>query len=143
MTEFTPISATIGGIMIGLSAVLLMALLGRIAGMTGIVAGILPPVDNYWLWRAVFLLGAVCGPVLYLAFTGKMIDFAVPAGYPALISSGLIVGVGVIFGSGCTSGHGVCGIARFSPRSIVATCIFMSTAFVTVFVIRHIIAIQV
>ena len=142
MTEFTPISATIGGIMIGLSAVLLMALIGRIAGMTGIVAGILPPVDNNWLWRAVFVAGAVCGPLLYLALTGTMIDFAAPAGYPALVSSGLIVGIGVVFGSGCTSGHGVCGIARLSPRSIVATCVFMAAAFVTVFVIRHIIGVQ-
>jgi uncharacterized membrane protein YedE/YeeE len=142
MTEFTPFPAILGGIMIGLSAVILMALIGRIAGMTGIVSGILPPVDNHWLWRSVFLAGAVCGPALYLAFTGKMIEFAVPAGYPALVSSGLIVGVGVTFGSGCTSGHGVCGMARFSPRSIVATCVFMFAAFATVFVLRHIIGVQ-
>jgi uncharacterized membrane protein YedE/YeeE len=137
LTEFTPYASAIGGVMIGLSAVLLMALHGRIAGMTGILGGVLTPAAGDWQWRAAFLLGAILAPVLYMAATGLALPFAVPVSTAAMVAGGLIVGVGVVFGSGCTSGHGVCGVARFSPRSIVATGVFMAATFVTVFVVRH------
>ncbi len=135
-TLFTPYLSLAGGILIGLSAVLLMALHGRIAGMTGILGGVLPPLPSDWQWRAAFLAGSVIAPVLWLAL-GNEIAFAVPVSMTALIVGGLIVGVGVAFSNGCTSGHGVCGIARLSPRSIAATATFMATAFITVYLIRH------
>lgn len=138
MTEFTPFASLAGGILIGLAATLLMLFHGRIAGMTGILAGIIPPVPADWPWRAAFLAGAVVAPIIYTA-AGGTIPFAVPVPLGALVAGGLIVGIGVTFGAGCTSGHGVCGIARLSPRSIVATAIFMATALATVFVVRHVI----
>ncbi|MDZ7823859.1 MAG: YeeE/YedE thiosulfate transporter family protein [Ahrensia sp.] len=136
ITEFTPWMSLGGGVLIGLAAVLLMAMNGRIAGMTGILSGILPPVSADWGWRAAFLIGAILAPALFVA-AGGTVEFAVPPSTLALIVGGLIVGVGVYFGSGCTSGHGVCGMARLSPRSIAATLVFMVAAFVTVFVTRH------
>jgi hypothetical protein len=138
MTEFTPWLSLAGGILIGLSAVLLMALHGRIAGMTAILGGIIPPVPVDWAWRAAFLAGAVIGPLAYMA-TGGTIAFDVPISTAALVVGGVIVGIGVTYGSGCTSGHGVCGMARLSPRSIVATLVFMAFAIATVYVIRHVI----
>jgi uncharacterized membrane protein YedE/YeeE len=138
MTEFTPFASLVGGILIGLAAILLMALHGRIAGMTGILSGVIPPVTGDWPWRAAFLAGSVAGPLAYL-LAGNEIDFSVPVSTAMMIASGFIVGIGVIFGSGCTSGHGICGIARFSPRSIVATVSFMAAGLVTVYVIRHVI----
>lgn len=137
MTEFTPVAATVGGLLIGLSAVLLMALHGRIAGMTGILTGVVPPLASDWQWRAAFLFGAILAPLLWLAFAGSPIEIEVPPSTAMLVIGGLIVGAGVTYGSGCTSGHGVCGIARFSPRSIVATIVFMVATFATVYVIRH------
>ncbi|MBO6718242.1 MAG: YeeE/YedE family protein [Rhizobiaceae bacterium] len=127
-----------GGILIGLSAVLLMALHGRIAGMTGILAAVLPPLSTDWQWRAAFLAGAIVAPMLYVAAGGE-IGFQVPPSTAMLVAGGLVVGVGVIYGSGCTSGHGVCGIARLSPRSITATAVFMLATFATVFIVRHVI----
>ena len=138
MTDFTPIQSLIGGILIGLSAVLLMALHGRVAGMTGILTGVIPPVASDWRWRAAFLAGAIVAPVIYLA-AGGVIPFEVPVSTGALIFGGLLVGIGVHFGNGCPSGHGICGLARFSPRSLAAVATFMLTAFVTVFVVRHVI----
>ena len=138
MTDFTPIQSLLGGILIGLSAVLLMALHGRVAGMTGILTGVIPPVASDWRWRAVFLGGAVIAPVIYLA-AGGVIPFEVPVSTGALIFGGLLVGIGVHFGNGCPSGHGICGLARFSPRSLAAVLTFMLTAFATVFVVRHVI----
>lgn len=138
MTEFTPFLSLFGGILIGLSAIALMAMHGRIAGMTGILSGVVPPMAPDWQWRAAFLAGAIIGPLGYVAM-GNTIAFAVPVSTMALIIGGLIVGIGVTFGSGCTSGHGVCGIARLSPRSIVATVTFMIAAFATVFIVRHVI----
>jgi uncharacterized protein len=135
-TEFTPYMSLTGGFFIGLSAVLLMWMHGRIAGMTGILAGVLPPLSADWQWRALFLVGAVIAPMLYV-LSGQTIEFSVPVSKAMLIVGGLIVGVGVTYGGGCTSGHGVCGIARLSVRSIVATVIFMIAAFVTVYMIRH------
>lgn len=137
MTEFTPALSLLGGTLIGLSAVLLMALHGRIAGMTGILTGLLPPVASDWGWRAAFLVGAIGAPSLLLALTGLSLPYSSPVPLPWIVVGGLVVGVGVYFGSGCTSGHGVCGLARLSPRSLVATLVFMGTAFLTVFVARH------
>jgi hypothetical protein len=139
VTEFTPYAAMIGGFLIGLSAVLLMLTNGRIAGMTGILNGVLPPVASDWPWRAAFIAGAVAGPVAYSLFSGNRIAIEVPVSTAMLVIGGLIVGVGVTYGSGCTSGHGVCGMARFSRRSFVATCVFMAATFATVFVVRHVI----
>lgn len=137
MTEFTPALSLLGGTLIGLSAVLLMAFHGRIAGMTGILTGLLPPVASDWRWRAAFLVGAIGAPSLLLALTGLSLPYSIPVPLPWIVVGGLVVGVGVYFGSGCTSGHGVCGLARLSPRSLVATLVFMGTAFLTVFVVRH------
>ncbi|MEM7462159.1 MAG: YeeE/YedE family protein [Pseudomonadota bacterium] len=138
MTEFSPFSATLGGILIGISVVLLMLFIGRVAGMTGIVAGIIPPLPEDWKWRASFLAGAVIAPILYVATSGQKVELTVPVSHGALVAGGLLVGIGVTFGSGCTSGHGVCGIARLSTRSIVATGVFMISTFVTVFLVRHV-----
>uniref|UniRef100_UPI00289D56A2 YeeE/YedE family protein n=1 Tax=Paradevosia shaoguanensis TaxID=1335043 RepID=UPI00289D56A2 len=138
MTEFTPFPALAGGMLIGLSAVLLMAFHGRIAGMTGILAGVLRPTAGDWGWRAAFLVGAIIAPVLVLAVSGQAVSFTNVVPVPLLIVGGIVVGIGVSFGGGCTSGHGVCGIARLSSRSIVATATFMLAAFATVYVARHI-----
>ena len=138
ITEFTPYYSLLGGVLIGLAATLLMAFHGRIAGMTGILQGILPPFAADWQWRAAFLAGAVAAPFVFTNLDG-IIDFAVPVATLPMIIGGFIVGAGVYFGSGCTSGHGVCGMARLSPRSIAATTIFMIAAFITVYVTRHVI----
>ncbi|WIY53704.1 YeeE/YedE thiosulfate transporter family protein [Devosia sp. YIM 151766] len=137
MTEFTPLLSLAGGSLIGFAAVLLMAFHGRIAGMTGILSGLVPPFSHDWGWRAAFLLGAVAAPALIVAATGFAIPFDSATPAPWLVVGGLIVGIGVYFGSGCTSGHGVCGMARLSPRSIIATLTFMASTVATVFVIRH------
>lgn len=136
-TSFTPLASLGGGVLIGTAAVLLMALNGRIAGMTGILSGVIPPLASDWAWRAAFLAGAILAPTIFL-MVGGTIEFAVPPSTMALIIGGLIVGIGVYFGSGCTSGHGVCGMARVSPRSIAATLVFMIATFITVFVTRHV-----
>jgi uncharacterized membrane protein YedE/YeeE len=136
MTDFTPWQSMLGGALIGLSAVLLMAIHGRIAGMTGILSGVVPPLAPDWPWRAAFLVGAVLAPLVYIA-AGGTIAFSVPVSTPALAVGGVIVGIGVSFGNGCPSGHGICGIARLSPRSLVAVPTFMATAFLTVLVTRH------
>jgi uncharacterized membrane protein YedE/YeeE len=137
-TAFTPYASLIGGALIGLSAVLLMATHGKIAGMTGIVAGILPPASSDWSWRAAFLAGAIGVPALLVALGLIEIPFEVPVSTTALVVGGAIVGVGVTYGGGCTSGHGVCGMARLSTRSIVATVVFMVSTFATVYLARHV-----
>lgn len=136
ITTFTPIEAIIGGALIGLASVALMVLHGRIAGMTGILGNAILPGNSDRAWRLAFLAGAIVAPALIL-LTGTPVPFAADIPGWAIILSGLIVGVGVMFGGGCTSGHGVCGIARLSPRSIVATVTFMAATTITVFVIRH------
>lgn len=136
MTDFTPLQSAMGGALIGLAAVLLMAALGRVAGMTGILSGAV--FDSGRGWRLAFLLGAIAAPALMQA-AGAGIAFDSPVPRPWLVLGGLLVGVGVTFGGGCTSGHGICGNARLSPRSLVATLTFMATAGATVFVIRHLI----
>jgi uncharacterized membrane protein YedE/YeeE len=138
MTDFTPIQSLIGGALIGLAAVFLMALHGRVAGMTGILTGVIPPAASDWHWRAAFLAGAIVAPVIWLA-AGGAIPFDVPVSTGALVFGGLLVGIGVHFGNGCPSGHGICGLARFSPRSLAAVVTFMLAAFATVFVVRHVI----
>lgn len=137
-TEFTPWMSLAGGVLIGIASTLLMAMNGRIAGMTGIMTGILPPFSSDWPWRIAFLLGAVVAPVLFL-MSGGTIAYAVPVSLPLLVFGGVIVGIGVYYGAGCTSGHGVCGMARLSPRSIAATITFMIAAGLTVYVIRHVV----
>lgn len=136
MTEFTPVQSAFGGALIGLAAVLLMALLGRVAGMTGILSGAI--FDKARGWRIAFLAGVIAAPVLLGAFSAP-IPFDSPVPRPLLVLGGLLVGIGVSYGGGCTSGHGVCGNARLSPRSLVATVTFMLTAGGTVYVIRHLI----
>lgn len=139
MTELTPWSSMAGGALIGLAAVLLMALHGRIAGLTGILTGILPPVAADWGWRAAFLAGAVLAPAIVVASGYVAILFHSPVPLLAVGVGGLIAGAGVQLAQGCTSGHGICGIARLSRRSIVATVVFMLTTGLTVHVIRHVI----
>ncbi|HXV24872.1 MAG TPA: YeeE/YedE thiosulfate transporter family protein [Alphaproteobacteria bacterium] len=139
METFTPISALVGGIIIGGSAILLMVLLGRIAGISGIVGGLLPPPAGEAGWRLAFLFGLVAGPVLWGLVGGFVPPVEVTSAIPVLIAGGLLVGFGTSLGSGCTSGHGVCGLARLSPRSLVATLTFMAVAVATVFVTRHVI----
>jgi Predicted transporter component len=136
-TSFTPLEALLGGSLIGLAAVALMALHGRVAGMTGILTGALL-LKADWNWRAAFLAGAVAAPLILLLLTGTPLHLQDELPSWALIAGGLLVGLGVSFGGGCTSGHGVCGIARLSKRSIVATLTFMAATFITVFVVRHV-----
>lgn len=142
MTEFTPIQSLIGGMLIGLAAVLLMAFHGRIAGITGILGGLLPPapaIASDRAWRAAFLAGMIGAPWISILVTGVPVTVDVAASAALLLASGVLVGIGVTFGAGCTSGHGVCGLARLSPRSLVAVVTFMATATATVFVARHVI----
>lgn len=140
ITEFTPGAATLGGSLIGVASVLLMWLHGRIMGATGILAGALTPASLAdFGWRAAVLLGMLTGPLVVLLVTGQMPAIQVPISTNLLVLGGVIVGVGVTFGSGCTSGHGVCGMARLSPRSAVATATFMLTTALTVYVLRHVI----
>lgn len=136
ITPFTPFASALGGILIGLGAVILMAFNGRIAGMTGIFGGLLAPAASDRAWRIAFLAGAVAAPLMATA-GGATFAFAAPTQGALLALGGVIVGIGVSLGGGCTSGHGVCGLARLSPRSLAATATFMATAFATVTLIRH------
>lgn len=139
-TAFTPWQSLGGGALIGLASVLLMLVAGRIMGATGILAGVFTPASRSdFAWRAALLLGMVTGPTVYWLVTGGMPEITVPVSVPMLLIGGFIVGLGVTYGSGCTSGHGVCGMARLSPRSIAATLTFMASTGVTVFVVRHVI----
>lgn len=139
-TVFTPWASLGGGALIGLASALLMAFHGRVFGATGILAGFLMPTHSGgWAWRAALLAGMVTAPLLIFAVSGAMPTIQVPVSYPMLVIGGVIVGVGVTFSSGCTSGHGVCGNARLSPRSMVATITFMITTAITVYLVRHVI----
>ena len=142
LTEFTPLMSFAGGLLIGLSALLLMLTWGRIAGMTAIIGGILPPLGADWSWKAAFLAGAILAP-LALSVGGYEVEYSVPVSTTALIIGGLIAGIGVTFGSGCTSGHGICGMARLSRRSMAAPATFMAFAIVTVFLIRHVFGVSI
>ena len=136
-TVFTPWLAIIGGSLIGLAAVLLMWSKGRIAGISGIVAGALSERGEERTWRLSFLLGLFLGEILAAYFSGALAGVQSVASTPVLVVAGLLVGVGTRMGGGCTSGHGVCGISRFSQRSMVATVVFMASGAVTVFIVRH------
>lgn len=138
-TAFTPFASLGGGVLIGLSAVFLMLAFGRIMGATGILGGLLVPASrDDWMWRLALVLGMISGPLAMLAITGDFPTIDVPVSKTMLLLGGFIVGVGVSFGSGCTSGHGVCGLARFSPRSIAATLTFMASTAITVYLVRHV-----
>ncbi|HEY3178843.1 MAG TPA: YeeE/YedE family protein [Casimicrobiaceae bacterium] len=137
-TSFTPWSALIGGLIIGIAAAMLALLNGRVAGISGIVGGLLHPSFPDDNWRAAFIAGLVVAPVLYATFA-SLPPIIVESGYPMLVIAGLLVGVGTRYGAGCTSGHGVCGLSRLSLRSIVATVAFMLAGFATVYVVRHVI----
>jgi uncharacterized protein len=138
MTEFTPLASLIGGAMIGLSSVLLMAWEGRIAGISGIAGRLLPPYrDSAFPSRFGFVIGLVIAPLIYLAMLGDPVEHTVSSNVPLMIAAGAIVGFGSVWGYGCTSGHGVCGLSRLSARSMIATGTFMAVAILTVFVTRH------
>ena len=134
--EFTPWSALAGGALIGGAAAMFVLLNGRVAGISGVIGGLLKPAKGDVAWRAAFVLGLVAAPVAYALFS-VLPTPRIDAGFGALVLAGLLVGVGTRYGAGCTSGHGVCGLSRLSPRSLVATAAFMGAGFVTVFVIRH------
>ena len=134
--NFTPWSAAIGGAVIGLAAALLVLVNGRVAGISGIVGGMLQPRADDLAWRLAFVAGLLLAPVVY-ATVAAFPSTTITASYPVLIVAGLLVGVGTRFAGGCTSGHGVCGLSRLSPRSLVATLAFMAAGFVTVFIVRH------
>lgn len=138
-TVFTSLQSAAGGAAIGLAAVLFMALNGRILGATGILAGLMDVADEGWGVRVAFVAGAVAAPALVLALTGSWPALDVPVSRAAVVAGGVIVGFGAALGSGCTSGHGVCGLGRLSPRSAVAVATFMAAAFATVFVARHVV----
>ena len=136
-SHFTPLSASIGGLVIGAAAVLFMLINGRIAGISGIVGGLFNPVKHDIGWRIAFVVGMLMAPLTYSLFA-PLPDIQVDASYPLLVLAGLLVGIGTRYGSGCTSGHGICGISRLSPRSLAATASFMASGIVTVFVMRHV-----
>ena len=137
---FTPWSALIGGMLIGLATALFALLNGRIAGISGVLGGLFKPTRGDIGWRVAFIGGLVVAPLVYGLFA-TLQAVQIDASYVALIVAGLLVGVGTRYGSGCTSGHGVCGLSRLSPRSLVATLSFMGAGFVTVFVLRHLLSI--
>jgi uncharacterized protein len=139
LVAFTPWSALAGGVLIGLAASLLLWFNGRVAGISGIVGALLKPTHGDVAWRVAFVAGLVGAPLLYALFTALPAPH-IEAGTPALIAAGLLVGVGTRYGSGCTSGHGVCGLSRLSARSAVATAAFMAAGFATVFVLRHLLS---
>lgn len=135
--NFTPATALIGGVLIGVASTLLMAVNGRIAGISGIAGGLLIPRPGEIAWRGLFLAGLILGAGAYGLF--RQVHIQISQELPLLILAGVLVGFGTQLGKGCTSGHGVCGIARLSPRSIAATVVFMVCAAVTVYLARHII----
>ena len=139
-TVFTPISSFGGGLAIGLGAVILMLSLGRILGATGILSGTVFVEDKEELkWRAAMILGMIAAPILIFLFTGKMPEVNVPISPLMIVVGGVIVGFGASLGSGCTSGHGVCGLSRLSVRSMVAVPTFMATGVITLYIIRHVV----
>ena len=138
MGDFTPISGLIGGLLIGLAVALMLLLNGRLAGISGIVGGLVTPKAGDTGWRAAFLVGLPLGALAYILVAGGHAPVDVLASPPAILVGGLLVGFGTRMGSGCTSGHGLCGLARLSSRSVVATAVFFGVAMVTVFLARHV-----
>ena len=136
--NFTPWTSLAGGLMIGIATALVLVFNGRIAGISGIVGGLLTPARGDIAWRLAFVGGLVLSPLVFSSIA-PLPQVHIEAGYPVLILAGLLVGIGTRYGSGCTSGHGVCGLSRRSPRSMVATVAFMFAGFVTVYVVRHVV----
>jgi uncharacterized membrane protein YedE/YeeE len=137
-THFTPWASLAGGILIGIAAAMLVLLIGRIAGISGIVGGLLTPRRGEIAWRLAFVAGLFVAP-LVMTILGKPAMPRIDAGFGMLVAAGLLVGIGTSYGSGCTSGHGVCGLSRLSPRSLVATAAFMLAGIATVFIVRHLV----
>ena len=135
-TAFTPWSALAGGAIIGFAAGMFALVNGRIAGVSGIIGGLLRPPSPDTAWRAAFIAGLIAAPIVYVLFA-QLPPIIIDGGYTMLVVAGLLVGIGTRYGAGCTSGHGVCGLSRASPRSLVATLVFMGAGFATVFVMRH------
>ncbi|MFJ3317860.1 YeeE/YedE family protein [Herbaspirillum huttiense] len=138
---FTPVASLAGGLLIGAAASVLVLCNGRIAGISGIVAGLLPPSASDRAWRALFVLGLLLAPLL-VSLASALPAPRIDAGYAAIVLAGLLVGVGTRYGAGCTSGHGVCGLSRLSPRSAVATACFMAAGFLSVYLLRHVPGLQ-
>ena len=136
---FTPWSSLFGGMLIGLAAAIFVLLNGRVAGISGVLGGLLTPLRGDVLWRVAFVGGIVVAPLIYSLFL-VLPQVQIDADYAALITAGLLVGVGTRYGAGCTSGHGVCGLSRLSLRSLAATATFMGAGFATVFLIRHVLS---
>ena len=136
--NFIPVSGLIGGLLIGLSVVLMILFNGKVAGISGIVGGLLARKGSEVGWRAVFIVGLLLGAFAYVLATGDAMPVNIQASLPVMVIAGLLVGFGTRLGSGCTSGHGVVGIARFSRRSIVATLTFFAAATITVFITHHV-----
>ena len=137
MAPFDPLLALLGGVLIGVASVLLMMLTGRIAGISGILGGLLAGGAKDKAWRIAFVVGLIAAPLIFAAMGRSLAMPDMPASWLMVAVAGLLVGFGTRLGSGCTSGHGVCGIARLSPRSVVATAIFMAAAVATVAIVRH------
>ena len=137
--SFTPWASLAGGLLIGVATVVLLLFNGRIAGISGILGGLLAPLRGDIAWRIAFVAGLVLSPLPF-AVVAPLPEVRIETSYPMLLVAGLLVGIGTRFGSGCTSGHGICGLSRRSPRSLVATIAFMSAGFVTVYVARHLIS---
>lgn len=137
MTNFTPLSAAVGGALIGLSAALLMLLTGRVAGISGILGGCLTRAASDRGWRLAFLGGLILAPITAMRVGYGVPLPVMPASWWVIVGAGLLVGIGTRVGSGCTSGHGICGVARLSPRSITATVVFTAAAIATVAITRH------
>ena len=134
--HFTPWASLAGGVLLGLASAMFILVNGRILGISGIVGGLLRPVSGDIGWRLSFLLGLLVAPLLHILVAGPSVP-RIDAGWTTVVVAGLLVGVGTRYGSGCTSGHGVCGLSRLSPRSLVATLAFMGAGFLTVFLVRH------
>lgn len=138
MENFTPVSGLVGGLLIGVAVALMLLLNGRLAGISGIVGGLATPKAGDTGWRVAFVAGLLLGPLVYVLVTGGPALVHMLASPPAILVGGLLVGFGTRMGSGCTSGHGVCGLALFSLRSVVATAVFFGVAMLTVFLTRHV-----
>lgn len=136
-SNFTPWSALAGGLVLGLAAALFVLVNGRILGISGIIGGLFKRQTGDAGWRIAFLLGMLSAPAAWALFAAPA-KAQIDAGWPAVVIAGLLVGIGTRFGAGCTSGHGVCGLSRLSPRSLVATLSFMGAGFLVVFVARHV-----
>ena len=139
MENFTPVSALVGGGLIGLAGVVLMLFIGRVAGIAGIVGGLFGSDGSGIGWRLAFIAGLIAGPFLVPLAGGTIPDITIDAPLPMVVAAGLLVGFGTRLGNGCTSGHGICGLSRLSPRSLIATLTFMAAGAAVVFVSRHLI----